>query len=485
MLKRFIAHLALQLLIAVGLWADGQLGLDPEGKLSFTLLQYQEPYSQHNRQSILWPNAKTLERKGQLHAIHWDQKRLLLAYSKTIFEAKPAEDLLLIQKAPMGYIYICLGKALDNESTPVALLRESRSGRFYRWSGGTSEPKLMPILDTFQKSNAMSPWASSQFPAIWIPKQEEVESHTLCLLSPDLVQCQFFSEESVKSFDWLSFSETSEGLWLLPEQGLDGLFWDGHQLTSRQLPKPELADAQWLHLAEYNGTFSHGLLNTKDGIQLKDKTGLHLIGGEKEAKRENYERPLWQQSLIFVVMITSFLVILRWRETAGAQLAQKNQVIEKAPLVARSFAFLMDLFILNTPMVIISNLLEIPQVPGEELLALMSQTDPTLQIQQLLELSQIMISNLLIVVSLATIYHSLMDVYFSGSIGKQFFRLSVISTKDPESTKVTWSQALLKSALRSLDFVVPIPPNLIFAMIHKDNLSLADRVAKVQVVRKK
>jgi uncharacterized RDD family membrane protein YckC len=186
-----------------------------------------------------------------------------------------------------------------------------------------------------------------------------------------------------------------------------------------------------------------------------------------------------------MIMMSSFLVILRWRETAGDQLSQKNQIIEKAPLFVRCLAFLMDFFILNTPMHIISSLLDLPQVPVEQLQALLAQTDPTLQIQHLVELSQIMMSNLLIMIILATIYHTLMDVHFSGSIGKQFFRLSVISTKETDNRKVTYSQALLKSIFRSLDFVLPIPPNLIFAILHKSNLSLADRIAKVQVVRKK
>ena len=144
-----------------------------------------------------------------------------------------------------------------------------------------------------------------------------------------------------------------------------------------------------------------------------------------------------------------------------------------------------DCYLLSFPTHIISNLLDLPQAPPEIVTALFTSTSMTAFVQNYVQLNQIVIGTLILFIILMITYQTVMDVYFSGSIGKLFFRLSVISTKETKDTKVTFKQALLKSVFRSLDYILPIPPNLIFAIINKDNISLADRIAKVQVVRRK
>jgi uncharacterized RDD family membrane protein YckC len=464
-------------------WSEGQLGLNKNGELSFTLLTEQDIFSQVNKQTIQWKGHDPIKLTGQLHGTHWNGERLLLTYSKTIFQSIAGEnELKILQKAPPRHIFINLGGDVSAKILPTALLRDYDKGAFHRWVEG--EPPIhLPVLDELQKAKTMNPWGSPNMPAIWVPRQEHFEKPVLVIFSPDLQNCQFISEQIPENFKHLGFSESDKGLWLLPEKGYEALLWNGKELITTSLPAPEIADGQWVHLSQWQGQFSHGLLKTKDGIHLKDNQGLTLIGGREKAKRENYERPLWQQTLIYLIMISSFIVILKWRQTIPP--SGMPQVIQysKASLWARGFAFMMDFFILNTPLHIISHLLGLPQIPVETVQSMLMETDPNEQLNTIVALLPIISYNVMLMVTLASIYHTLMEVFFSGSIGKLCFRLEVISSAE-NGIKPTWKQSIIKALLRSLDFILPIPPSFIFALIHPENKSLGDRLAKLQVVKR-
>lgn len=487
MLKPRLLLLALVLMCVfeARVWAGGRVELYPNGELAFTLLRHQEPFSQLNLQTLQWKGHPALELKGRLHASHWSANTLQLLYSKTLFLSEPGQELKLSQKAPAQTMYITMGGASGNQQElklHYSLLRNLKDGRFLKHDG-TSEPKDLPILNDLSAVDTMTPWASANFPAIWIPKQEHHPKNTLCIFSPDFEQCQFFETE-VENFELHSFSETPSGLYLLPPSGLEALFWDGQNLSVASLPKPEQEGAIWSHLAEHDGRFSHGLLKGKEGVYLKSANGLELIGGQQQAKRDNYERPLWQQALLFLITMGSFLIILKWRQVSRPNGSQESAQYVPASVFIRCIAFLIDSFILLTPIQILYDVLGLPPIPLDQFQQLSQTENAQAQMQLLLSLSQVTPHLLMVMLGVATVYHVLTEIFFGGSLGKLFFRLEVISTAQGEPSKVSFGQSFVKALLRSLDFILPIPPSLIFAVLHPENKSLADRIAKVQVVKR-
>jgi uncharacterized RDD family membrane protein YckC len=463
----------------VALWAnaaaeiEARLELNAQGEPRFFLTQEYSPLLSEPRQSLTWKGLPPLETTGALHASLWDRDQLYLVYPKSIFLAIPEQTLKLTQKAPSGFTFITMGKAFENKEGYYILLRQQKDGRFFRkMPDGTQLP--IGALDIFRQS-AVSPWASVKYPLLYIPQQTEVAESKICIFNPDFENCRFIDPELSELP--AGICETERGVWFLPQNGIEAKRWDGEQLKHEKLPVIENT-LRWLALAESQPQHFQAILETKEGLTYwNGKTSTNLQG-PKVPTVQHQNRPLWQQTLLFGIMVGSFVVILRWRQEALLQ-RRTPPTSNPSPLWRRSCAFAMDFFILQTPTYLIGQALNFPQPPVIDI-QMFSLQPIEQQMEILFQFSEMLANTLAIMMVLAFITNGLMEYFLGASLGKLFFNLRVVSL-NPQ--KLTVAQVLVRNLLRLLDFILPIPPSFLFILFSKEKRSLADRCASTRVIQ--
>ena len=179
-------------------------------------------------------------------------------------------------------------------------------------------------------------------------------------------------------------------------------------------------------------------------------------------------------------MVSSFVVVLHWRQEAMLQRRVTKQASQMAPIWRRCLAFALDYFILQTPAYLLSKALHFPQPPiiDIEEFALLTTAQ---QIDFAYSMIDVVAYTLLIMLIIAYIYHALMEYFMGGSLGKLFFSIRVESTLE---SKLNAKQVLVRNLVKILDYLFfPLPPSLFFAAFSKENRSLADRASSTRVIQ--
>ena len=469
----FVSLAYAQLLLAN---TQARLEINPQGEQQFTLLQTRTAVQSEPLLKLTWPNSPSITCTGPMISSYWNGEQLFLLMPKTIFLAPKAQNLQLNLKAPHNFVFISMAAATGNSGEFNLLMRNTKDGRFVRQlSDGTQQ--AIPAMEAYRKVEVVLPWASPKHPLLWIPQQLEVDQDMLCVFSPDFENCRFVNPDMGGLP--AGISETQRGVWFLPEKGIQAKLWDGRHLKSEQLPVVEGAQT-WLSLAESQAEHYQGLLETQTGLAYWNGKTSQSLGDRKSAQVRvlKEDRPLWQQALLFAVMVSSFLVVLHWRQEAKLQRRLPVNASVRAPIWRRSLAFSMDFFILQTPTYLVSKILHLPQPTVDiEVFALQTLDQ---KIDVLYDISESMIYTLIIMMVLAFIYNSLMEYFLGGSLGKLFFSIRVESDSE---AKLQWTQIVLRNLLKILDYLLPIPPSLICAAFSKEKRSLADRCSKTRVIQ--
>jgi uncharacterized RDD family membrane protein YckC len=477
------------------------LGRGASGNLDVLVVQSQSLLSGQTRQSIWWMNGEPINTKGHLLGTWWNGSELTLLYPKTAYFSRPEQTLQLALKAPRKQQFVALGERLGDRAWHV-LSRDPQTGAFFRQAsveasssqqvsvqqasqqvtaqqalGG--ESSNVAVLAPYEKKT-FYPWSSPRFPAIWFPQQEGLQANILCVFSPDFSQCKFLPLQLEDDHAVIAFSEDPDGLWLLPEGGTMGWKWDGETLKPAEMPTPAKGQ-HWLSIAPHPQDWA-GVQDGPEGLQLwknNQQLELPLLAVAPVPKRS--DRPIWLQWILFGVMVTSLIAILNWRREGRLHNNKpvKMEDAQPATVTSRVLAFLIDIFILNTPLTLLSSALNLPEIPAEQLEALASG-DLSVQVEFLTAISTVLINNVILLVGLSFVYHVIMEKTMGASLGKLFLHLQVVNL---EGTSPKLMALIIRSLIRSLDLILPIPPSLLFAIFSSKNLSLADRGSSTRVIK--
>lgn len=463
---------------ALSAQSEAMLGRSDAGDVQWVISQNHSPLSGQFAHQLWWLKGEPISSQGKLLGAWWDDSQLVLVYPRSAFRSDQQGRQLII-KAPRDQQLIALGSKVESDQW-LSLLKDKKTGRFLRTKADT-ETSDLPVLREYE-DKVFFPWSSPRFPALWFPAQEGLSHNELCLFSPDFSQCRLLPLHLEPNEGVIAFSEDATGLWLLPKKGVIAWKWDGKELRATEMPPPQPGQ-YWLSIAPKTNSWA-GIQDGPEGMQLwleDERVELPLQKSVPQSKSP--ERPLWLQWVFFAIMVTSFIAILNWRRE-GRVLAQrqKKKTIDNtqtASVTVRSLAFLLDMFILNIPLTLISQGLELPELSTEHLEGL-AIGSTVLDETFILSLSSVLFYKLVLLLGLSFSYHLILEKKMGASLGKLFFHIQV-QTPTGETPKM--KALLTRGCLRGLDLILPIPPSLVFALFSSQKLSLADRVSNTRVLR--
>lgn len=410
--------------------------------------------------------------KGWLSSTLKDQDELLLVYRKTIFAVGEDLKLQLRRKAPSGLFFLATSSA--EPEAPILVKKED--GDFASISSGNMRPFpfLSPYSDRF-----VLPWSSSRYPFLYFPRQKDQDEPVLCAFDPGFNSGRPF-DQGLIGFSLVGISENSDGVILLGAEG-KSLVFDGASIKPTKLPAGISADG--LVSFSNSGAGISALYRSEDGqLSLAISGGNTVVLPSMEPVSQvqiDAARDVHLQSIMmFGVMMVALFMVLRWRQESEEQLPGKVEVVS-ANLWLRSFAFIMDFFLLTLPVTSIGTLLGVDALP----LTNLSHLSNLPEAKVLEFLSQFLLENLKMVAILvvsAIVYHVSLEQWLGGSFGKLFFRIKVV---DAEGNSPSLKASFIKALWRSLDVVIFPLISFLAAVSHPDRLSFGDRFSGLRVVQ--
>ncbi|MBF0197448.1 MAG: RDD family protein [Planctomycetes bacterium] len=274
----------------------------------------------------------------------------------------------------------------------------------------------------------------------------------------------------------LAFRE--DELVLFPKTGQQAMSWDGADYSPLNLPSQDPPEAFIsMGFIENNYLF---LSQSKTGKTVHFPSGdtLKLATGNGEEKfvSDNLEQHL--HVLILILVTLSLLVRLNRRRQLNEEVKVTELPLKPAPLLTRSFAFLIDYFLVDIIVSIISL-----SIYGSRILIINPAMSNADQLILILSENIDMFLTIVIIRNIFFIcYQTIMLRFFGGSFGKSILRLKCVNE---DGSDITTQQALIKYACFSIDLLLYIPLGLIFCLTSKKGQSFGDRMAKVMVIRER
>lgn len=401
--------------------------------------------------------------QGKLVSSWASGNQVRFVFPDTLFSLQNDGSLKVLHRGQREEQFLLLGR----DPSRHQLLRQKSTGRFFTLNeeGGTT---AVPLLDRHDQHRVVA-WSSPQFPALLVPVQKGHLRHHFYIFSPELDRLEEVGELP-REFLLSSFDEDQRGLWLLPLEGQEAWLWDGRSLSSQSVEL--LKEGQsWKALPIDGG---EGLV-AEEGKLLRHPSGAELPQRDGSDLPPQQRSTGWQNAAVFAFLILTFAVVMRWRREAEKTQPPLDFSVP-APIHARIIAMVMDVLIIQTPIILIyesfsfPTLTNLPNLGSMESFDLM--TDPSF--------AQAALTMVLIVAFTSTIYHTLMEWFFGCSIGKAFFRIRMVGL---EAERPPLRSVLILAAFRSLDVVcvmtVLFPPIFFTSFLRPDRRSVGDRKAGI------
>ena len=444
-----------------------------EGKGPLVLMPSQGAMNILPRQH-LWQKGREdwVSYKGWLSSTFQGKNRVSFIYRKTVFEVNEDLSLKLIRKAPSGLSFLATSGA--GEKAPVLTRRSD--GEFASMSAsGNFRP--FPFLSPYKDRVVLS-WSSAKYPFLYFPRQNNQEEPVLCAFDPSFERGRHF-DQGLLGFSLKGISEGEEGVFLIGEEG-ENLLFDGRGIRATPLPGG-LSEEGLVSYVQIDGHWS-GLYQREDG-----GLSMAMSGGETvdlpstelaKVQVEREQEAHIQSVMMFGVMMVALFMVLRWRQEGEAQMTGELTV-DSASLWLRSFAFIMDFFLLSIPVSSMGQLLGIEAIPLVEM-AHIDSLSPDQMTELLGQFALVNVKMAGILVILSIFYHVALEQWLGGSFGKLFFRVKVV---DGEGKAPNFKASLIKALWRSLDVAIFPLISFISAISHKERLSLGDRFSGLKVVQ--
>lgn len=423
----------------------------------------------------------TFKSQGKLHGAYISGNTLNFVFPNSVFKLNSEKQLELVHKAPSNAWFIGPLRRADREKW---LLKDLKTDEFFVMNMQDQEREVVSELSSL-KDAAILPWISRSGDLFLANLQFEKKSLPFALVQwQEKLAKVTFAE--LDDFQLGAFSEDCEGVWLLPSEGTLAMKWNGQIFKPAQLRPLPTPFKRWYSRLQLPREV---LYVSTDGQKLELFLGDQQTSlNDEQAKSESQQgdqQSLFQQLTLFSLLILSFILFIQWRTRFQQQMLKEADqkivmVYRPASILLRGLAFWMDVYFVSLPIIFIASHFYNVQLDGLQLEEVMSsQLSPIEQTEMIMDRINTLLPLMASLVVAMCLYHSLMEKYFGGSLGKLFFKMKVVSM---DGSPLSWKQVLLRAIMKSLDFSLTIPPSLFFILLSPLRQSLGDRVAKTQVV---